>query len=85
MTCDRNSILTRTTSTSKPWEDVSLDYCMEKCAASKSADTSQECPSKECAYVIYDAKERTCHLADKMCVLAKTSDAVITYKKKKEG
>ena len=81
MTCDRNSMLTRATTTCKPWENVSFDYCIKECAGEKSANQSQKCPPKECAYVVYDAKERTCHFADKTCILGKTEDAVVVYKR----
>ena len=81
MTCDQNSMLTRTTSDFKAWEDVSLDACMIKCSDDKSAALSQDCATKECIYVIYDAKERTCNLADKSCNLTKTTDVVVVYKR----
>ena len=80
MTCDQNSMLTRTASDCKAWEDVSLDACMIKCSDDKSAAPSQDCVIKECKYVIYDAKERKCNLADKSCNLTKTTDAVVVYK-----
>ena len=82
MTCDRNSMLTRATEDCKPWDDVSLDFCMKKCSGYKSAAPSLNCPNEDCKFLIYDAKERICHLADKTCTLTNTTGAMVVYKRK---
>ena len=81
MTFDQNSMLPRTTLDCKALEGVSLDTCMTICSDDKSAAPSQDCATKECIYVIYDAKERTCNLADKSCNFTKTTDVVVVYKR----